>query len=108
MFGLGKNNAEIDAFATKGCADLVKRFPPRREAELGGDQRKAGKTLGLALTDLQQRTVAFQREHALGVYGKARLLRAIQQELRRLQYSERFVESVTTLLVPATAPDRHG
>jgi hypothetical protein len=106
MFGLGKNNAEIDAFAIASCADLAKRFPPAREAELGGDRRKAGKTLGLALADLQQRTVAFQRERDLGVYGKARLLGAIQQELRRLAYSERFVESTTALLVPTTTAGR--
>ncbi len=106
MFGLGKNNAEIDAFALESCADLAKRFPPAREADLGGDRRKAGKTLGLALADLQNRTVAFQRARDLGVYGKARLLRAIQQELRRLQYSEKFVDAATSLLVPTTAEDR--
>lgn len=108
MFGLGKNNAEIDAFAVESCVELAKKFPPAREAELGGDRRKAGKTLGLALTGLQQRTVAFQRERDLGIYGKARLLAKIQHELRRLQYSDKFVESVTTLLVPDMAPDRRG
>ncbi len=45
----------------------------------------------------------FQTEQNLGIYGKARLLRAVQDELRRLQYSEMFVEAITDLLVPATA-----
>jgi hypothetical protein len=103
MFGFGKQNAAIDAFAVETCANLLKRFHPSREAELGGDRRKSGATLGNALTDLQQRLIEFQIGQKLGVYGKARLLRAIQEELRRLQYSETFVEATTDLLVPATA-----
>ncbi len=103
MFGFGNKDAAIDAFAVESCAALVQRFPPAREAGLGGDKKKLGKTLGNAMTDLQRRMIEFQTEQNLGIYGKARLLRAVQDELRRLQYSEMFVEAITDLLVPATA-----
>lgn len=103
MFGFGKKNAQIDAFAVEVCRSLSQRFPPSREVELGGDRNKTGKVLGNALTDMQARLIQFQKENELGVYGKARLLRSIQQELRGLHYSDKFVDAITELLVPATA-----
>jgi hypothetical protein len=102
MFGLFKNNAEIDAFAVETCRDLNQRFPRAREEELG-DRNKAGKALGKALDDMQARFIQFQHERDLSVYGKARLLQAVREELRRLQYSDKFIQAITELLVPATA-----
>ena len=103
MFGIGKNNAAIDAFALEICGDLAKRFPQSREAELGGDRGKVGVTLGKALADLQRRVAVFQSTRKLGIYGKARLLRAIRSELQRLQYSATFVAATTDLLVNTVA-----
>jgi hypothetical protein len=102
MFGFGKQNAAIDAFAVEICRNLCERFPQSREHELGGDRKKVGKTLGNALTEAQTRVIRFQEEQKLGVYGKARLLRSIQQELRRREYTDKFVDAVTELLIPAT------
>jgi hypothetical protein len=103
MFGFGKQNAAIDAFAVEIVQNLSRRFPQSREAELGGDKKKAGKTLGNALTEMQSKLIQFQDDNKLGVYGKARLLRSVQSELRRLHYSDTFVQAITELLVPATA-----
>ena len=103
MFGFGSKNSAIDAFAHEICVDLCKRFPPSREVELGGDKKKLGLKLGNALAEMQKRVVAFQLEHDLGVYGKARLLRSIQEEMEGLAYSASMVSAVTELLVTTPA-----
>lgn len=99
MFGFGKDNTAIDAFALEVCADLAKRFPPGQAAKLGGDKAKIGLKLGNAYTDIQRKVAVFQQERKLGVYGKARMLNAIREELTRRKYSEAFVSATTDLLV---------
>ena len=106
MFGIGKANKAIDAFVAENCAELSKRFPPAREAKLPDGSKKAAVTLEKGFLDFQQKMVQFQIDQKLGVYGKARLLRGVQEELRRAQYTDKFVEVVVDLLVPATAVKR--
>lgn len=101
MFGLGKKNAEIDAFAVDVCRELVRRFPPSREPELARKDKKAGVTLGNALGEMERRVIAFQAAESLGVYGKARLLRSIGDEMTRLQYGAALVKAAQDLLVKA-------
>jgi hypothetical protein len=106
MFGIGKANAAIDTFVAENCADLMKRFPPERDLKLPDGARKAQLTLEKAFLDFQQRMVQFQIDHKLGVYGKARLLRGVQDHLQAAKYTKEFVEAVVDVLVPATAVKR--
>jgi hypothetical protein len=48
-------------------------------------------------------TVAFQRDNALGVYGKARLFNAFKWQLKRLGYPDDFVDTATAALVNLAA-----
>ena len=99
MFGFGKNNAVIDAFAAEIVADVARRFPVRLEAELGGSKAKPARKLGKTAGDLERRVAAFQAEHKLGVYGKARLLNKIKWGLQECGYSEAFIDATITTLV---------
>ncbi|MEO8751331.1 MAG: hypothetical protein ABI624_01505 [Casimicrobiaceae bacterium] len=98
MFGLGKKNAAIEAFAATLVAELTKRFPPGKERELGSDKLKPAQQLGKAVKDLEKKALAFQQEQQLGVYGKAKLLNKIKWQLKELAYSDEFVEVTTTSL----------
>ena len=101
MFGLGKHNAAIDAFAAALVTDLVKRFPVDRQAELGGKKAKPARKLGKAVGDLERRVAAFQQETHLGIYGKARLLNKIKWQLKDLGYFDAFIDATTTTLAAA-------
>jgi hypothetical protein len=103
MFGFGKNNAAIDAFAADLVADVSRRFPVRLEAELGGPKAKPARKLGKTSGDLQRRVAAFQVEAKLGVYGKARLLNQIKWGLKEQGYSESFIDATITTLTSVTA-----
>ena len=98
MFGLGKKNAAIEAFATTIVADLKKRFPPDRERLLGGDKLKPAAELGKAVSLLERQAIAFQQENKLGVYGKAKLINAIKWEMKELAYSEPFIDTTAANL----------
>jgi hypothetical protein len=103
MFGIGKNNAAIDAFAAEIVADVGRRFPVRLEAELGGTKAKPARKLGKTAGDLQRRVAAFQVEAKLGVYGKARLLNQIKWGLKETGYSEPFIDATITTLASVAA-----
>ncbi len=98
MFGFGKNNAAIDAFAGTLVADLTKRFPREKQAELGGTKAKPAQQLAKAVNELERNIATFQQEHKLGVYGKARLLNKIKWQMKELQYSEDFIDATITTL----------
>jgi len=106
MFGIGKANAAIDAFVAENCADLIKRFPPERDLKMPDGAKKASLTLEKAFLDFQQRMVQFQIDQKLGVYGKARLLRGVQDALQHAKYTKEFIDVVVDMLVPATAVKR--
>jgi len=99
MFGFGKNNAAIDAFAAEIVADVAQRFPVRLEAELGGTKLKPARKLGKTAGDLERRVATFEAANKLGVYGKARLLNKIKWGLQECGYSEAFIDATITTLV---------
>ena len=99
MFGFGKNNAAIDAFAAEIVADVARRFPVQLEAELGGTKAKPARKLGKTAGDLERRVTAFHTSNKLGVYSKARLLNKIKWGLKERGYSEPFIDATITTLV---------
>ena len=93
MFGFGKNNAAIDAFADELVGELTTRFPPTKAELLGGTKAKPARSLGKAAAELIDRKFsAFVGEHKLGVYGKARLLNRIKWQMNEGGYSGEFVD----------------
>ena len=92
MFGIGKKSDAIEAFANALVTGFNKRFPPALESELGGDKLKPAGTLGKVVGELERQAVAFQQEHRLGVYGKAKLINSIKWQMKELGYSDRFTD----------------
>lgn len=103
MFGLGRKNSAIDAFAADVVAEVARRFPIGLESELGGAKAKPARKLGKTTGDLERKVAAFQGDQHLGVYGKARLLNQIKWGLKELGYSEDFVDATTTTLAKSLA-----
>jgi hypothetical protein len=98
MFGFGKKNAAIDAFADTLIADLVTRFPAAKEKELGGNRAKPARQLGKAASEMDYGVTVFTAEHKVGIYGKARLLNRVQWQLRDRGYSRDFIETTVAEL----------
>jgi hypothetical protein len=93
MFGFGKNNKAIDAFADELVADFVKRFPIEKEKDLGSNKAKPARNLGKAAGELvDRRSADFVFQHKLGVYGKARLLNRVKWQMQEIGYTTEFVD----------------
>jgi hypothetical protein len=107
MFGFGKNNKTIDAFADELVVALVTRFPPEKEKELGTNKAKPARSLGKAVADIvERRFPAFVVEHKLGVYGKARLLNRVKWQMREKGYSEAFIDVTMAEFTKSSATAR--
>jgi hypothetical protein len=91
------NRAAIEAFASGLAADLAKRYPPA--LELDASKKRNPTRLAKALDSAFNRAIAFQREHRLGLYGKAKLGNTFRWELKRLGYPEEFIDHATGALV---------
>jgi len=106
MFGLGKNTDAIDALAGEVVAAFEKRFPPARQAELGGSKLDTARQLARAVHDLENSVAKFALDNKLGVYGKARVLNQIKWKLKELDYSPDFIDATTTNLTKIVASSK--
>ena len=88
---------DVDAFATGLAQDLAKRYPPALDK--GKERKISQKRLTSILKDTYTRAIEFKREHALGVYKKARLGNTFRWELQDMGYSEKFIEIATEGLI---------
>ena len=103
MFGFGKKNAAIDAFADELAAELRTRFPAEKEKSLGADKAKPARKLGKAAGELiDRRFAAFIVDNKLCVYGKARLLNRVKWQMREDGYSEEFIDTTVAELARAS------
>jgi hypothetical protein len=92
MFGIGKKNDAIEAFATALMVGFSKRFPPDMVKDLGTDKLKPASQLGKVVGELERQAVAFQQEQKLGVYGKAKFINTIKWQMKEMGYAERFID----------------
>ena len=104
LFGLqlfgGPSNREIDAFAVALSKSLSDRVPPGSEPpSISGN--KAARQFAKTLTKILEDAREFQKEHRLGVYGRARVANTFKWELKELGYNEEFVEEATKAVVLA-------
>ena len=102
MFGFGKNNAAIDAFADGLADELVSRFPPRTEQDVK-KTAKSARNFSNAAAQMVDKLAAFVTERKLGVYGKARLLNRIKWRMREVGYRSEFIDVTVLELTRATA-----
>ncbi len=101
MLGLGgKKGKAIDVFAGELAADMADRFPAALEPGTG---KKAPDKMVRAFQHVTTRAIVFKNENRLGIYGKARLLRALREDLAGRGYSEDFLDSITSALVKSLA-----
>ena len=103
IFDVGKR-AVVDEFALKLAAELAQRYPP--ELENSQPRRRNPQRLAKAFDAAFNNALEFQREHKLGVYGKARLGNTFKWELKRLGYPDDFVDLTTGSLVKFVASQR--
>ena len=82
------------------AADMAERFPASLEPGTG---KKAPDKMLRAFQHVSTRAIEYKHEHGLGIYGKARLLRALREDLLKRGYSEEFVDSLTSAMVRSLA-----
>jgi hypothetical protein len=104
-FNTAKNKA-IDAMGVALAVDLAERFPVALEQQAAA--RKTPEKMQRALTHVAARALEYRNANALGVYGKARLLREFGAELGRRGYSPGFVEAANQALVRTLAAPRQA
>ncbi len=106
MFGDFKGGTKrlVDEFAVKLAAELAQRYPP--ELENAKPRKRNPQRLAKAFDATFNSAIDFQREHKLGIYGKARLGNTFKWELKRLGYPADFIKLTTSSLVNFVASQR--
>lgn len=93
MFGR-TSNKEIDEFSrtlAKEVAEQVQAGQKKKAAS----KNKAERKIGAAMNRIYGKASDFQKQHGLGIYGKARLGNTFKWELREMGYENDFVDEVT-------------
>jgi hypothetical protein len=91
-FGLFANK-RVPEFAAKLTDKLAKRYPPA--IDMNPDKKVSQARLTRVLEETLQQAADFQREHNLGMFGKAKLGNEFKWRLKELGYSEKFIEVAT-------------
>ena len=95
----------VEEFAGELAQSLAKRYPSAIEANKARPVSEA--RLTKILEDALGRAQAYQREHRLGMLGKAKLGNEFKWRLKELGYSDPFIEVATEgLMVYLTRADR--
>ena len=92
MFNRASNKA-LDEFSKSLAQDLVSRYGVGSEST--AHNKKKNRKLGAALDDIYIKAMDFQREHNLGIYGKARLGNTFKWELKEMGYEDGFIDEAT-------------
>ncbi len=103
MFSMFSSSKKINEFAKEIAQSLSKRYPPA--LDLTPDKKISANRLTKVLEETLARAAEFQREHKLGVLGKAKLGNEFKWQLKELGYSDKFIEVATEgLMVYITRP----
>lgn len=92
-FFTGTFSALPQTFALQLVEKIHRQFPPKSEPQLAkkGAQRRLEGVIQPIMNDL----TAFQKEHRLGLIGKARLGNTFRWALIEKGYSQGFAEALT-------------
>jgi hypothetical protein len=83
----------VAGFAKELAEKVAKRYPP--SLDISPEKRVSEARLTRVLEETLAKAVEFQREHKLGMLGKARLANEFKWQLKELGYSEKFIEVAT-------------
>ena len=95
LFGFG-TKAPIEEFAKQLAADLAQRYPAA--LEIDQTKKRNPSRLAKAFDSTFNRAIAFQQEHKLGIYGKAKLSASFKDALKELGYPDDFVNLATSAM----------
>jgi len=84
---------EIGSFAADLATSLAKRYPPA--LDVSPEKRVSEHRLTKVLEETLAEAVAFQQQHKLGFFGKAKLGNEFRWKLKELGYTEKFIEVAT-------------
>jgi hypothetical protein len=87
------SNKHISAFAQDLAGRLAKRYPPAIDVDPG--KKVSENRLTRVLEETLAHAADFQKEHKLGVFGKAKLTNEFKWQLKELGYSDRFIDVAT-------------
>lgn len=83
----------ISTFAKDLAGRLAKRYPPAIDVD--PEKRVSENRLTRVLEETLALAVDFQKEHKLGIFGKAKLANEFKWQLKSLGYTEKFIEVAT-------------
>ena len=86
---------QIEDFATALARDIAGRCPPEKTHE----QDHLSMALARAIDEVCGRAAAYQREHKLGMFGKAKFGTAFKYELKEAGYPDALVDRMTRQLL---------
>lgn len=100
-----KKNTAIDAFANSSASELYSNLGPeqasayfkatKKDIKKEKSLKQSEVILFNSLKEMQQ----FRVTHALGAYGKARLLLKFNERLEELGYDSRVIEGIKDLIL---------
>jgi hypothetical protein len=107
MFSLFSTGKKINEFAKELADGLSKRYPPA--LDVSAEKKISANRLTKVLEDTLSNAAEFQRQHRLGVFGKAKLGNEFKWQLKELGYTDKFVEVATEgLMVYVTRGAAHA
>jgi hypothetical protein len=83
----------VAGFARDLAENVAKRYPP--SLDISPEKRVSEARLTRVLEETLAKAVEFQREHKLGMLGKAKLANEFKWQLKELGYSEKFIDVAT-------------
>ena len=92
MFGRTRNK-EIDEFSKTLAREISEQVHAQQKKAAG--KNKADRRMNAAMNKIYGKAWDFQKQHGLGIYGKARLGNTFKWELREMGYETDFVDEVT-------------
>jgi len=106
------SSPHITEFAKGLVGKLSKRYPPA--LDVNPEKKVSENRLTRVLEETLAQAVEFQREHKLGLLGRAKLGNEFKWQLKELGYTERFIDVATEGLMvyltrgsaPSSAPEK--
>ena len=87
------SSSHVTEFAKNLAESLAKRYPPA--LDVSPEKKISQARLTRVLEETLAQASEFQREHKLGMFGKAKLGNEFKWQLKELGYSEKFIEVAT-------------
>jgi hypothetical protein len=87
------SSTQATQFAKSLAESLAKRYPPA--LDMNPEKKISQARLTRVLEETLMQATDFQREHKLGIFGKAKLGNEFKWQLKELGYSEKFIEVAT-------------